>query len=265
MSPKRDQAALGGWGNCLGIGGVIEGCGCVLLRLTEHIRNSVFAVDLDTLEIPSHDLVHLEAPITKDEVWAVVKDHPLDKAPRLDGFTGRFYKPSWVVIKGDSMRAVDYYSRGDLRGLGRINKALIGLLPKADGDVELKDYMPVSLEHDDVKILKKILANRVAAEFPAVVGVHQSVFVRGMALPDNFMLVQGIARRLHSLLKLSCLINLDIYKSSDMVDRSFLLQVFGKWGFGSRWISRMCGLLASATTRVLVNDTSRSTLVCTRC
>lgn len=48
-----------------------------------------------------------------------------------------------------------------------------------------------------------------------------------------------------------------------MVDWSFQLQVFGKWGFGSRWISWMCGLLASGTTRVLVNGTSRSTLVCT--
>lgn len=63
-------------------------------------RNPTFAVDLDTLEIPSHVLVHLEAPITKYEVWAVVKDHPPDKAPRSDGFTGRFYKSSWVVIKG---------------------------------------------------------------------------------------------------------------------------------------------------------------------
>lgn len=69
---------------------------------------------------------------------------------------------------------MDYYSRGDLCGLGSINKALIVLLPKENGDMELKDYMLVSLEHGDVKILKKILDNRIAVELPAVVGLHQS-------------------------------------------------------------------------------------------
>lgn len=45
----------------------------------------------ETLQLPRLDLAHLEEPFTEDEVHAVVKAMPLDKAPDLDGFTGRFY------------------------------------------------------------------------------------------------------------------------------------------------------------------------------
>jgi hypothetical protein len=41
-----------------------------------------------------------------EEVWSVVKDLPLDKAPEPDGFTGRFYKVWRDIIKEDMMGAL---------------------------------------------------------------------------------------------------------------------------------------------------------------
>lgn len=55
---------------------------------------------------------------------------PMDKAPGLDGFTGRFYATCWPIIKGDFMRALDQFFRGDMRGLPAINKTIVPLLPK---------------------------------------------------------------------------------------------------------------------------------------
>lgn len=158
-----------------------------------------YMLNLDELTIPTVNLSHLDSPITEDEIWEVIKSMPADKAPGPDGFTGRFYSTCWHIIKGGLMRAVEAFSQGDTRGLGVINKALITLLPKKEGAEELKDFRPVSLVHGAIKIFDKALANRLAPELAGLLGLHQSAFVRGRTLHDNFMLVQATATKLHRL------------------------------------------------------------------
>jgi hypothetical protein len=63
-------------------------------------------INLDELGILSHDLADLELPFTEEEVWKTIKQLPPDKAPGPYGFTGRFYKACWPVIKSDIMAAV---------------------------------------------------------------------------------------------------------------------------------------------------------------
>ena len=45
---------------------------------------------MNRLGIQQHDLSILEAPFSEKEVWATIKDMPVDKALGPDGFTGRF-------------------------------------------------------------------------------------------------------------------------------------------------------------------------------
>jgi hypothetical protein len=42
--------------------------------------------------IESHDLHHLDNPSTPEEIEAMVKEIPPDKAPGPDGFNGHFLK-----------------------------------------------------------------------------------------------------------------------------------------------------------------------------
>jgi hypothetical protein len=53
---------------------------------------------------------------------------------------------------------------------------------------------------------------------PQLVGPHQSVFIRGRYVHDNFQLVQSTARKLHRLKKTAILLKLDITKAFDTVD-----------------------------------------------
>lgn len=115
----------------------------------------------------------LEAPLEEEEIFAVVKALPTDKAPGPDGFTGRFYTACWSIIRGDLMRAVSAFSNGDMRGLASVNKALVTvLLPKRDGAVELRDFRPVSLIHGVQRIIVQALANRLVPVLPGLVGTH---------------------------------------------------------------------------------------------
>lgn len=62
-------------------------------------------INLDNLNLPRYDLEALDFPFS-EEVWNTIKDLPADKAPGLDGFTGRFYKSCWAIIKDDIMAAL---------------------------------------------------------------------------------------------------------------------------------------------------------------
>ena len=63
-------------------------------------------INLAELGIVTHDLSDLELPFTEDEVWRTIQQLPSDKAPGPDGFTGRFYKSCWPIIKEDIMTAI---------------------------------------------------------------------------------------------------------------------------------------------------------------
>lgn len=140
-----------------------------------------------------------------------------------------------------------------MRGLPSINKAMVTLLPIVDGALDIKDFRPVSLVHGAIKNFDKVLACRVAEDLPALVGNHQSAFVKGRSIHDNFMLVQCMARRLHAVRQPTVMLKLDITKAFDTVQWAFLLEILQAMGFGPRWRAWIYGLLGSCSTRILVN------------
>jgi hypothetical protein len=63
-------------------------------------------IDLEALGVLSHDLAQLVAPFSENEVWERIKCLPSDKAPGPDGFTGRFYKACWPIIKNEIIATI---------------------------------------------------------------------------------------------------------------------------------------------------------------
>jgi hypothetical protein len=178
---------------------------------------------------------------------------PSDKAPSPDGFTGRFYKVCWPIIKEDIMAAISAVWRRDFRNLRPLNSAYVTLLPKMEGVVHAKDFRPISLIHSFVKLVTKILANRLASRLEDMVSTNQSAFIKGKFIQDNFMLVQQTARFLHSQKQPRILLKLDITKTFDSVSWCFLLEVLEKLGFGRVWRDMISGLLTTSSTQVLLN------------
>lgn len=58
-------------------------------------------IDLDRLDLPRLDLHELAAPFTEAEIARIVHKCPSDRAPGPDGYTARFYRSAWPVIKDD--------------------------------------------------------------------------------------------------------------------------------------------------------------------
>jgi hypothetical protein len=55
--------------------------------------------------------------------------------------------------------------------------------------VEIKDYMPVSLQHSVPKLIAKILSNRLQPKIKIMVDPIQSGFVKNTSIVENFATV----------------------------------------------------------------------------
>ena len=103
------------------------------------------------------DLSDLESPFSEREVQDTIASLPNDKAPGPDGFTGRFYKSAWHIIKTDIMAALDYLRSGNAHSLGLLNSAYIVLIPKKTDALSARDFRPISLIHSFAKLVTKLL------------------------------------------------------------------------------------------------------------
>jgi len=216
-------------------------------------RSRDLTLELAAFHRAAIDLSELEAPFSEEEVWATIRSLPADRAPGPDGFTGRFYKSCWPIIKADFMAAIISLQQGDTRKLKLLNSAFLTLIPKKADAVEAKDYRPISLVHSFAKLVTKMMANRLAPYLDKLVATNQSAFTRGRCIHDNYMLVQQTIKILHRRKISSLFLKLDISKAFDSVDWSFLLEILAHLGFGAVWRNLVSNLLHSASTQVLLN------------
>jgi hypothetical protein len=86
---------------------------------------------------------------------------------------------------------------------------------------------------------------------------NQSSFILGRAIHDNFWAVQSAAKLLHARRIASILLKVDIAKAFNIVNWSFLHDLLRHLGFNHRCINWVSCLLASASTKIIINGRPR--------
>jgi hypothetical protein len=132
---------------------------------------------------PAQDLTSLSEPFTEQEIDLVVSNLPIDKAPGPDGFNGKFMKSCWHIIKHDFYRLSQEFHEHNIP-LQCINDLLITLIPKKTSLETPNDFRPISLLNSALKLLTKLLANRLQKVILDLVHKNQYGFIKSRTIQD---------------------------------------------------------------------------------
>jgi hypothetical protein len=125
----------------------------------------------------SIDLSQLVATFSKQEIDQVVRSLPSYKAPGPDGFNTNFLKKCWPLICQDFYRLFEDFFSGQAC-LQSINGSFITLVPKKDAAARVNDYRPISLLNNSIKVITKVLANRLQVVLPSLIHKNQYGFIK---------------------------------------------------------------------------------------
>lgn len=129
------------------------------------------------------DLPELDLPFTKEEIDKVIKDMPSNHAHGPDGFNGFFMKKCWSTISNEFYRLCEQLWGGHI-DLACLNGSLITLIPKKDSPISANDFRPISLLNYSIKLLTKLLANRLQTVILQIVHTNQYGFIKGRTIQD---------------------------------------------------------------------------------
>ena len=176
-----------------------------------------------------------------------------DRAPGPDGFTGAFYKTAWPIIQQEFMDTIQAFTDGNTWNMGKLNSALVALLPMKVGANTPADFRPITMIHSFAKLISKILALRLAPRLDEIVDRNQNAFIRMRSIHDNYKYVQRAAFLIRRKKVLMLLLKLDISKAFDTLSWPFLMEVLQACGFGAIWRGWIESLLSTSSSRIILN------------
>lgn len=127
----------------------------------------------------------LGSPITQEELEGAIANLKSHKAPGPDGYTAKFFKNFKPGISPSLTQLFNSFLQG-AHISQYMNMAYIKVLPKPGKDLtQPASYRPISLINVDLKLMSKIMADRLAGILPRLISPNQTGFVRGRSAVIN--------------------------------------------------------------------------------
>lgn len=191
--------------------------------------------------------------VTAEEVKEVLFQMNPDKAPGPDGMTPGFYKIHWQIVGKDVVNMVrNFFSTGVL--MEELNATNIVLIPKTKSPVTVTDLRPISLCNVLVKIVTKVVANRLTLLLDQVISENQSAFRSGRLISDNVLIAYEVMHMLKRKRRGNdayMALKLDMSKAYDRIEWSYLQAVLIKMGFDHWWVHLIMQCVTSVSYQIV--------------
>lgn len=185
---------------------------------------------------------------------AINQMHPL-KAPGSDGIPALFYQKYWHIV-GEEIQSMVLGILNEDKSPASINKTFIALIPKCKNPNSPKHFRLISLCNVVMKIVTKVVANRIKKVLPEVIDEEQSAFVRGRLITDNALMAMECfhwpkkkARGKKGMMALK----LDMAKAYDRVEWSFVNYVLLHMGFPPKITKLIMSCITTVSYQILIN------------
>lgn len=194
----------------------------------------------------------LSCRVQRDEVKKALFDMAPFKAAGPDGFNPRFYQYNWDTVGDTVCRMVnEVFETGEVKP--EINQALITLIPKINQPQSFQQFRPISLINVNVKIVSKVIANRLKKVMSTLTLPTQSSFVPGRNIVDNIVITQEAihSMRIAKGKKGWMAIKIDLAKAYDRVSWHVIKDTLEDAGIPTLLNRVILSTLESGSTRVL--------------
>jgi hypothetical protein len=192
---------------------------------------------------------------TSAEVFAAIDQmHPL-KAPGPDGLPALFFQKYWHIV-GHEVQDMVLNALNNNGRLNDLNKTFIVLIPKGKNPHSPKDYRPISLCNVIMKIITKVVANRIKSTLPNVIDPEQSAFIQGRLITDNALIAMECfhwMKKKRKGKKGVMALKLDMSKAYDRIEWKFVEKVLSSMGYPSCMVSLIMRCISTVSYQVLIN------------
>jgi hypothetical protein len=219
--------------------------------------------NLSTLIQPVSNMSSLEMPFSRSEIDQIIKNLPTNKSSGPDGFNMDFVRKCWLVIASNFYELCDKFYDGSICK-DSINGSYVTLIPKHNSPASVGDYMSISLLNTSVKVLTKLLANRLQLVITKLVHQNQYDFLKARTIQDCLAWDFEYISIYHKSGKEMVILKLDFEKAYDKLEHAAIIDILRHKGFGAKWIHWISMILGSGTSQVLLNGVPRRRFHCRR-
>ena len=188
-------------------------------------------------------------PVEEEEIRAAVFAMYPDKSPGIDGFNPCFFQVYWAIVKQDVVAfCKNFFDHGVLPE--NVKRTLVCLIPKVKQPKQVSDLRPISLCNVLMRILSKVMANRLKPCLNSVISSQQSAFIEGRLLTDNALVAFEINHYIHRKTQRKCgvaALKIDVAKAYDRLEWRFIETMLIMLGFPQVWIQRVMQCVKSVS------------------